>query len=148
MTRITTINILIYFAFFTFCCLLPKAHSKAQDTVQVSGNKTVSQEQIDKLNRQCVEYYYNDRKLALKIAFEALELSESIGYTKGVGVALNSIGNIYLFTGEYDMALISFLDAIKSFKLINFNDGIIICGNNIGVIYEHQGKYEDRKSVV
>ena len=84
---------------------------------------------------------------SLRYSKEALRLSEELNYTKGKGVALFNIGNIYYFKLEAKKSMMYYLDALRIledmepsqelgnlyYQIANFNDGSGNCRKAISV---------------
>lgn len=62
---------------------------------------------------------------------------------KNLSLTLNTIGNIYLTTGNYSPALKNYQDALKTRIEIGDRAATASSYNNIGIIYKDQGNYAE-----
>mgnify|MGYP002784566298 CR=1 FL=1 len=97
---------------------------------------------ISLLNRLSQEYRSRNADSSLKYALEALERSEKIGFTSGLGAALINLGNIYRNLGDYNRAL-GFLQ--RALTVGEQSKNIPLTGqawNGIGIVYLRQGSLD------
>jgi len=107
-------NKIIRLFFLTITVSLISGSSFCQDD-NIDGS-LIFQETLktaDSLNRLCSETWDSDRKLAMYYAEQALEISETADYDIGKGTALKNIGNINLFTGKYNEAIVFYEISIR-----------------------------------
>ncbi len=93
------------------------------------------------LNKICEELRYDNLDSALIIGKEALQLSDKIGYKKGIAFCYKSIGTILYYKGELDIAeeyLNKSLEINIEFKN---NREIASCYQRLGVIYDNRGLF-------
>lgn len=88
-------------------------------------------------------YWGSNPELSLKYARQTLNLSEKIGYKKGIGNAYNSMGAIHLFKGDYMPARELFQKSLDIRLIINDLQGVAWSYNNIGNIYYEQGNFPE-----
>jgi signal transduction histidine kinase len=88
-------------------------------------------------------YYFSNPDKALDYAEQCLDVSEQIGYKKGIGIANNSMGLILSQKGDYLPALVYLEKALKIG--LEIGDKKVIAGayNNMGMIYSEQGNYHE-----
>ena len=88
-------------------------------------------------------FWGNNLDNAMEYANQCLELSEKIGYKKGIGNAYNSMGAVYNDKGDYLLALELYKKALKIREEIGDKKGITGSYGNMGIIYRHQGNYPE-----
>ncbi len=118
-----------------------------QTIIKTSANDT---NKVDNLNLIGWEYFIKGNyKDALLYSNEALDLAQKIvmpggigGFKKGKGAALNDLGLIYMYTGNYPKALDHFLKSLKIAEELSNKRGMTFVLNNIGVIYKEQSETE------
>lgn len=87
-------------------------------------------------------FLLDDYKLGRNYAFEALEISQEIGYPSGIGFSSNAIASNYMRQGQPDSALIYTLKAIEVFERIEEDQNIYAAYNNLAIIYKNKGEFE------
>lgn len=118
-------------------------HKKALETAKKAKN---IEHQVFSLNMIGVVYRrMDDYRTALDYSQEALELADKAknpneGLLRGIAIAHNSMGNIYLLLKQYDLAILQFKQAQIIEKNIHNNFGLAINYQNIGYAVEAQGK--------
>jgi lipopolysaccharide biosynthesis regulator YciM len=75
----------------------------------------------------------SDITRSIKISSEALALSETIKFKKGIGLATLNLGTTYHMQGIYDSAEIRYQKALSIFKDLNLKKSISKCYNNLGI---------------
>jgi len=88
-------------------------------------------------------YWGNNPGKAMEYTMQSLSLSEQIGYKKGMGNALNGMGNINNFNGDYIAALSFHKKALLIREEIGDKQGIAASYNNIGNICYDQGNFPE-----
>ncbi|MGZ3919679.1 MAG: tetratricopeptide repeat protein [Bacteroidia bacterium] len=83
-----------------------------------------------------------DEKDILKYAEPGLELSQKLGYKKGIAKTLNNIGYNYFIKGNSAKAEEYWFKALKMAEEIKDNNDISTMLNNIAFIYDLEGKIE------
>ncbi|MGB5691782.1 MAG: adenylate/guanylate cyclase domain-containing protein, partial [Flavobacteriaceae bacterium] len=83
-----------------------------------------------------------DYLAALKAQEESLSIREEIGFQRGVGIALNSIGMIYDSQGNYDRALDYYMRSLEVKEALDDKRGMAGILNNLGIIYDDLGEYD------
>ncbi len=82
-------------------------------------------------------------EMSLDYANQSKELSEQIGFKKGIGNAIYSIGANNWFKGDYLAALDLFKQSLKIHTVIGEKKGIATSNNGIGNIYLQLGNYPE-----
>lgn len=86
-------------------------------------------------------YLLDDYKFGRNYAFEALHISQEIGYKDGIGFSSNAIASNYMRQGQLDSALIFTLNAIDVFEAIDEDQNIYAAYNNLALIYKNKGEF-------
>ena len=86
-------------------------------------------------------FLLDDYKLGRNYAFEALQISEEIGYKDGIGFSSNAIASNYMRQGQLDSALIFTLNAIDVLEAIDEDQNIYAAYNNLALIYKNKGEF-------
>ncbi|MFH2094431.1 MAG: tetratricopeptide repeat protein [Bacteroidota bacterium] len=97
----------------------------------------------DILNKLGVEYIGIDLSLAGKYTDQAMEFCRKTGNNRGLAESYNSIGNIYYYRGDYELAIENWLNALRIAERNNYMEIIAKCSGNIGLIYEQQKDYNN-----
>jgi signal transduction histidine kinase len=97
-------------------------------------------------NRIGVTYRsFYEYKKALEYYDKALILSTEIGEMEEKGFALNNIANIYIYQGNYEMAIILINEAINVFKNGNYQKGLSFAYITLAAYYKAIKKYDESK---
>ncbi len=105
--------------------------------------------QVFSLNMLGADYRKLDaNRKALDYSQLALELAEktenpNLGLQRGIAIAHNSMGNIYLLLKQYELAIKQFEQSQVIEKSINNTLGLAINNQNIGIAKEYQGKIDE-----
>jgi tetratricopeptide (TPR) repeat protein len=91
------------------------------------------------LNSICEEYWMNSPEKGMAYSKQLLELSEQIGFKKGVANAYNSMGVIYFYKANYPLALDNHKTALKIAEKSDYKQGIALSLICIGNVYQFQG---------
>jgi class 3 adenylate cyclase len=89
------------------------------------------------------ELWSNNPRQARSYAFEALGISERVGFMRGIANADNTIGVTYFYQGWYDIALEYYQKSLTLRQTLGDKKGVASSLNNIGLIYNAQQKYDD-----
>lgn len=118
-------------------------HKKALETAKQAKSIEF---QVFSLNMAGVVYRrLDDYRIALDYSQEALELANQVkepnrGILRGIAIAHNSMGNIYLLLKQYELAIGEFKKSQIIEKQINNQLGLAINYQNIGYAKEALGK--------
>lgn len=77
---------------------------------------------------------------------EALKMSRSMGYKKGLGAANNILGDLYWYQSDYSSSSDHYFEALKIFDEQNDKPAIASCYRNIGWVYLNQNNFQQAKS--
>ncbi len=105
--------------------------------------------QVFSLNMTGVVYRrMDDYRTALNFSQEALELAEKVknpnrGIQRGIAIAHNSMGNIYLLLKQYDLAISQFKQSQIIEKSIHNDLGLAINYQNIGYAKQAQNQIDE-----
>jgi predicted ATPase len=83
-----------------------------------------------------------DYDISLEYAKKSLEMSENIGYQKGISGSLNIIADFYRIRGEFDESLEYYRKSLEIDKGI---DALVFVAhklNNIAILYYHKGEFD------
>lgn len=123
----------------------PGKKNKANEEIKILLKKLENlpdgRERISVLSDLAWIYRNSDMAKALGFANRELALSKKIKYIKGIGIAYNTIGVIYVNFGDFSRASENYFKALKIFKEAGDKRNLAISYNNIGVIFKKQGDY-------
>ncbi len=106
------------------------------------ANAAADTAKVNLLDDLCWEYLSYDPKKSIPFANEAILLARKIGYKRGEGRLLNTLGTTYTYMRNFPLALTAIQDAIKVKSQIGDTLGIAKCLVNIGNIYQLQAYYD------
>ena len=98
---------------------------------------------VNILNQISHEYLYSVFDTAIYYTQQFLNLSERIGFKKGIGDAYNNMGIINNNIGNYLLALEYYQKALKKYKEIRCRKGMGNSNSGIGLLYYKQGNYTE-----
>lgn len=87
---------------------------------------------------------FNDN---LPLIDEALQISEDIGYVRGIGLAKNTYSKLYIYKGEFDKALQFALEAKVIFDSINDQQQLKMTMSHLAKVYTATKKYDKALSI-
>jgi tetratricopeptide (TPR) repeat protein len=87
----------------------------------------------------------SDPDETIRYSTQAKELAEKLGYKKGLGYALKSIGMGHYFQAEYLEVLIYWQQSLNTFDSIGEKAGIANMSSNLGSVHFSQG--DDTKAI-
>ncbi|MBA3707032.1 MAG: tetratricopeptide repeat protein, partial [Bacteroidetes bacterium] len=143
--------ILFFFLSFLLPAISIGQQTKIDSLLHLLKNNREDTTQINTLNTLTRAYSnIGDLKLALQYALKAKTLAERIqilgekekGWPKGLGNALNNMGNIYSGQGDYKAAFEYHSQVLKIRKKTGDKIGMGNSYNNIGLAYWNQGNIE------
>ncbi|PQJ10632.1 hypothetical protein CJD36_011710 [Flavipsychrobacter stenotrophus] len=86
-------------------------------------------------------YYSSDPEQGIQYGKQALELSSSLKWTKGMAWSLNKIGTNYWAMSDYSKALEYDIEALRYMEQTTDKDAIAQILGNIGIVYGDLGNY-------
>lgn len=101
---------------------------------------------VDILNRLAFEYYSINPDSGIIYGKQALEISQNLGWEKGIASSYHNTAVNYFRLSNYNQALKYFLNALDINKSIGDKMQMARNLGNIGIIYSHQEKYEEAKT--
>jgi serine phosphatase RsbU (regulator of sigma subunit)/Tfp pilus assembly protein PilF len=131
----------INFLLFLFLFASPSVATNLDSLLRIR-EKQSGAEKIKTLNKISVEYRKSDLKKSRAYAQLALSEAQQMNDTKGVGDALNNLGNVLNFEGDYEGAIDYFLRSFLFRQKIADSSGMANCLSNIGVMYRKMNNYE------
>ncbi|HEY0059627.1 MAG TPA: tetratricopeptide repeat protein [Flavisolibacter sp.] len=103
---------------------------------------------VDLLNRQAYELRHSDTSASLEKSREAVTLSESAGYEKGLAQALLNVGFSEMVQANYEAAFAIFFRASSIFESLGDPEGRGHALYNIGVTYSRTGDYSEAVTIL
>lgn len=97
---------------------------------------------IQKLNDIVWEVMYNDKKLSLKIATEALNIAEKTKNPFSLSDCYNTLGAYYYINSEFLKSIKYHQNALTIRKKLNDEKGLMKSYNNIGSSFKELGDYK------
>ena len=124
--------------------LLCFATASGQDPVIDSLRKVLRSEmpdtsRVSTLLELSGQYYRSHQKEAERIAVEARDLAERVGFKGGLALAYKAIGMSYYFRNDWVNTLVQWKLALETFESINDLNGVSNILNNLGVVYFNGG---------
>jgi len=129
--------------------LYQKAISSHLKALEIAKKINSKEFQVFSLNMVGVVYRrMDDYRVALDYSQEALELADKIknpnlGIQRGIAIAHNSRGNIYLLLKQFELAILEFESSQIIEKKIHNNLGLAINYQNVGYAKEAQDKISE-----
>lgn len=133
--------IIIHCIFLIANCTLVGAQSKL-DSLKNELEIANDTNKVIILNKLASEYRWVSTDTAMKYAHEGLDLSEKIGFHRGIAMFYNVIGIIYRMQGKYKEALENYEKSHEIFKELNYKPGIAACLNSKGILYSRLGQID------
>lgn len=135
-----------YFRFFTRTILTGVLSVCLTTFVFGKNNLQITETDIDttKVNNllvQAKQYFFSDLKKTQEFAIEAIQLSESSGYQKGISLGNYYLAQVYL---NYNSQLAEsyLVESLKHAKNIADSAQINRINNSFGVLYQNANEYE------
>ncbi len=128
---------------FTISIIAGLKANQVTDSLQLLLAKAQDTTKVKLLCDLCWEYRFVSAEKALEYGQEALSLSESIGYDKGIAQSYNDMGIIYIDKSDYSKAIAFFENSLQIRKKLNDQAGIASAYNKIGIVYQKQGKLKN-----
>ncbi len=125
----------------TILFILFVIHATGQNTSLIDSltNRLQSTEsdtaRINLLNHIASEIFFSNPDEIYNYAHDALEMSEDIGYRRGIAQAYNNLGIYYRVKGIYDKAIDYFFHSLQISEDLDDQEGIARSYNLIGIIY-------------
>ena len=95
---------------------------------------------VNILNQLATATYNRDPVVSLKYAFEAKEIADSIGYTKGTAEAFRGIGLAFLSQSDISTAISYYLAGLKIAEEYKHSQVIADITGNLGLAYNKLGE--------
>ncbi|MEW6469096.1 MAG: tetratricopeptide repeat protein [Bacteroidota bacterium] len=95
------------------------------------------------LFKLCWEYRKINTAKAITYGKQALELSEQLGFRRGIGASYNNLGGAYEVQGDYSKAVDLYLRSLKIKEELNDKKGMAGTLNNLGIIHKNQNNYSE-----
>jgi serine phosphatase RsbU (regulator of sigma subunit)/Tfp pilus assembly protein PilF len=129
-----SLRIILTFLFFAFTAAQLRADNRDSLIAELNkaGQDTNRVIILTKLANTVGKGYFKE---SLAYAREAFELSEKLGFKRGMQKALNITGNLYDDNGDFLTALDYYIKSLRKAEEINDKAAIAAAYNNIGVNY-------------
>ncbi|MEM6317625.1 MAG: tetratricopeptide repeat protein [Bacteroidota bacterium] len=102
-----------------------------------------NEERVDVLNQLSYAFAYNDTEQSLKLANEALELSETLGYEKGKAYSYHYLSAVQTIKGEFESSKKYNKMALEIGERIKANDLLIRAYNMKAYNWDKEGKVDE-----
>jgi len=134
-------NKLLPLFFFIGSCLFAQ-NQKIDSLLTLLKTDKEDTNKATHLYKLCDEYkLVSQYDKGLNYGKQALMLSQTLAYKKGIAKAYNLTGLIYMYQGNYALALQNAFSALKTFEEIKDNRGLGNTHNTIGSVYLYQNNY-------
>jgi tetratricopeptide (TPR) repeat protein len=117
-------------------------HSGRHDTVKINAYKNwddiiyVSDPKLDEeLNQKIIDLANRN------LIKESLDVLEKRAFENAKSLAINSLGIIFYNKGEFEKAIIYYMESLKIREEMNDRKGIAATLNNLGIVYQEQADY-------
>lgn len=130
--------VIIFQSYFFALAQNKRAIDSLQSVIHSTNVDTLKVRAFISLSRK--HQGFNSDK-AFEYGNEALLLSQTINYKKGMGNAHNNLGDIYWYTGDFASSSDHYLKALNIFEQLNDKKEIASCYRNIGWIYFDQNNF-------
>ncbi|TAL59515.1 MAG: tetratricopeptide repeat protein [Bacteroidetes bacterium] len=137
--KFSTLLSLSIFPFTLFC----QQSIKIDSLLTIINIVKIDSEKVNLLNQLAKELELKGNfDESINYSQEALKLSQSLDFKKGIAIAYNNLGNSNYSKGNLDVALDFHLKALNIRQEINDKKGIGDSYNNIGLIQYQLGNYD------
>lgn len=120
-----------------------KQYDAAKKELGKNGFTLSDSSRADILYGIAFHYLRNPGDTGIYYAQQTLDLSEQIGYKKGIGNAYNALGLIYMGMQNYPTAFNYYNKSLEIRAAIGDKKGIAGTYNNLGLFYGKQGDFEE-----
>lgn len=149
--KLTYVFTIIFFIVNQFCFA---SESRIDSLKNLLNSSNIDTGKVEILTDIALEYYSKDVDLALKYANQAIELSMTLNYVRGIVQAYRIKANIYYAQSKYSEAISNFMLCLnyysryKNILLKTDDDKYRLAGiyNVIGVILYYQADYDESLS--
>lgn len=134
------IKTFIIFLSSLFLCL-PVNSQNTDSIIKVLAQLGDDSNKVNTLNLLAKTLEYSDSEKSIKYIKEAILLSESINYKKGLAKAYLNKGNYHFHKADYNTALDAYNSALLISKSINNLNGMASAYTGIGLVHTYTGEY-------
>ncbi|WP_291401336.1 histidine kinase [Daejeonella sp.] len=144
-TLITILLATFFFLFYSY-----KLERQFKNPIKLMlGNSAADINKIDtlniiKINESALNFRFTNPQKTISLANDALKLSKSANYVRGIGESFRVKGIGYYYLSDNEKAIRNYLEALKQFTSINDLNKQARVYNNIGRLY---GAYDPYKSL-
>jgi two-component system, sensor histidine kinase PdtaS len=136
----------VAFILFFIIIRVPDGFSQNQSLIDslktVLNNSNPDTNRVILLSNLCFEYANSDPNEALVYGHLGESLASQLKYKKGTALCKAKMGLVYFNQGQYENALVHYLQALKISEEIGDKNGISDNLCNIGTVYRTQKKYD------
>jgi len=93
--------------------------------------------------RLCFQLSRIDPQEALSYGHQALELSEQLGFKRGIAASKNNLGLVYEHIGQNNKAAELYAESLELKTMMGDRRGMASTLNNLGVLYKKTGQYDE-----
>ena len=115
MKKLLLVNLLI----FSFLIMSSMSQSKVDSLVKVSLSGKADTNVCKALHILSSHYRQTDFVKSMEYGKREMVVSQMIGRKENIALSLYDIGNSFYYKGDYDQALVSYMEAIKIYEGIN-----------------------------
>ncbi len=136
------IKLLYTYIFILLLCQSTYAKGELIDSLKIKLETSEGFDKIDLLNQLSNAYIYQQPAQSIKLAQEALQISDSVDDPLRKASSLYNIADGYRMEGENSKSLNYFLRALEIYRQLDDKDGIAKSYNSIGIIYRFMGDFD------
>jgi tetratricopeptide (TPR) repeat protein len=128
--------------------LIAQPKQNIDSLLSVNAALSESREKFETLSHLYNAYLYSDQETALRYAREELDVSKSINYQEGIGIAYYHIGVYHNNTDQSDSARYYYLLAKAKFEEINNIGRLLGVNHGLAIIEYSQGNYDEAIAIL
>lgn len=117
-------------------------NNKADSLIAIlKTHSAVDTIRVNLLNRIASELVLTNPEMALKYTLESSQLSDSLGYQKGMANSLKLTGRYFREKFEYNLSLDYYKRSLNVYQNIGDKRGICFCRSDMAYVYFQMGNY-------
>ena len=140
--KIVTILLLFIFNFPKYVFSQQREIDSLQQLLRTVNEDTNAVNLLNKIAYLYLHISSADYEKALPIAERAKNLSEKLGFNRGLVVACNNLGNIYGYYGVYEKTFKNYLKALKTSEKLNDSALILNSYRDLSFAYSLAGDHK------
>ena len=138
MNKLFKILLVIYLLSASYSFSQQSKIDSLKKAIQTADNDTTK---VKALNELAKNFITTNPDTALELAKQALELSNTLEYTKGLIAAYHNIGYANYVQSDYEQAIANWQKTLELREQQGDKQGMASSYNNIGIIYQRQSDY-------